>query len=466
MRRLVGTIHLLDSKIDVEAIKVLNFDIIRDYENNYMDEVSVTCTFPLGTYIDIIHPHKENIEFTLEATLVTSTEKTEKNEAPMKARYLAKIVNTDNDRVHQAGHGVSQTDALDLNAFINVEIQLLEKAIFLLRNGESGCIARKSNLKDFLNTYLTHELSVLDVADDDKITGIDLIDPDNQEEYEQIVIPHGTRTLSIPEYLQNKLYGLYQNGICSYIQNKVWYIYPRNDFDGKIKGSRFITIFVIPPKTFPSIERSYIKDGEHYKILCTGRLNMANNVNPTQLNKGTGMRYSQSPTALTEPYPSRDSNKAILDKDMMNKDDIYSLPDKTKVVKYGLGGDRFTINPFRGQSRLSAFGTGVLTCLWENSYPIIIEPGTHARVHILGQDQTVLSFEGIVAKAQHSTYLHGNGLMHNTWITNTGLNILIKNDLQDKLTYTNKVKGGATMFIKGQGNNSAMSMSDVFGGNY
>ena len=58
IRVVSGTVHLLDSNINVKAVRIMNLDIIRDYENNYMDELTVSCVFPIGTYMDIIYPTK------------------------------------------------------------------------------------------------------------------------------------------------------------------------------------------------------------------------------------------------------------------------------------------------------------------------------------------------------------------------------------------------------------------------
>lgn len=466
IRVVSGTVHLLDSNINVKAVRIMNLDIIRDYENNYMDELTVSCVFPIGTYMDIIYPHKENLEFTLEATPATLTKDGEKKKNPVQRRYIAKIIEGDNPRISPDSQGTAETDEMDLVRMITVNFQLSEKAIFLLRMSQSGCIARKTTVKKFMQTWLTHELSKIDVAGDEKIIGIDLIEPDNTEEIEQIVIPQGTTTLSIPDYLQNRLHGVYKHGISSYIQNKVWYIYPRHDLERDPIGSRYITIFVIPPDSLPSVDRSYRKDGEHYKILCTGRITLENHVNPTQLNVGSGVRYSHAHVPLQEVYPQRSGNKAMFSKDVLNKKEELELPGKEKPSPYAP--NHFTINPYKELSDMSATKLGVVNCLWENSLPIIIEPGTLAKIHYLDQSGQTLSLEGVVVKAHHSTYLPQKGLIQETFVTNTGLSLLVKNDVQSPEAYTKKLKGGAKGWMSGSGSNSspAMSLASLFGGKY
>lgn len=465
LRHIRGKIHLIDVKIDVETIKILNFDIVRDYENNFSDEVTVTCVFPRGTYMDIIYPNKENIEFTIETTPITKDkDENIEYEDKVETRYKAKFIDAGNDRIRTDGQSVHSIDSLDLGEFVVVTLQLIDKAVYLMRMVEVGTIGRLTNPKDFLETFLTMQLSNFQLSGEEKIIGIDLIDPDNKDKQEQIIIPHGTPLQAVPDYVHKRCCGIYNKGISSYVQNKVWYIYPRHDVNRNPKGRRFITIIVIPPKLLPAIEKSWRIDGDHWKILCTGRLQLANNADNRQLNEGTGVRYSSPVVPLTQEYPSRSGNVTNLQK-TLNTEEMYKLKGKEKIGPYR--SSYFTQNAFKELSYVSSLNSGLLSCVWENSYPKIIEPGTLANILYLDPDGTTLELKGIVLKAHHSTFLPKPGLTQNTWITNTGLFLWVKNDLEVKEgTPPKEVKGGALGWMSGAGseNNEAMSLSDIFGG--
>lgn len=333
---------------------------------------------------------------------------------------------------------------------------------------ESGTIGRLATPKEFLETFITQQVSNLQLSGEEKLIGIDLVEPDNKNKQKQIIIPHGTPLTSVPEYVQNRCCGVYSKGLTSYIQNKVWYIYPRHDVDRNPKGKRFITIIVIPPKLLPSIEKSWRVDGDHWKILCTGQLHLDNKADTRQLNEGTGVRFTSAVTPLTEQYPSRSGNRATLSKSQMNTEEMYKLKGKEQLAPYRSG--YFTANAFRETSLVSSLNAGLLSCLWENSYPKIIEPGTLAKILYLDSEGLTTELKGVVMKAHHSTFLPNKGLIQNTWVTNTGLFLWVQNDLS--VQQEKKVKGGAEGWMKGAnagggpGGSSAMSLGQLFGGSY
>ena len=472
LRHITGIIHLLDVNIDVKTIKIMNLDIIRDYDANYSDEVTVSCVFPYGTYVDIIYPNKENIEFTIETIPVEKSVNDDiEFEDKVQTRYKAKFITSSNPRVQSSAQGVASTDTLDISEFITVDLQLIDKAVYLMRLVETGAICRLATPKEFLETFLTQQLTEFQLSNEEKIIGIDLIDPDNQEKQKQIIIPHGTPLQSIPDVVHKRCCGIYNKGIASYIQNKVWYIYPRHDVDRKPKGKRFITVIVIPPKSLPVIEKSWRIDGDHWKILCTGRLHLDNNANNTQLNEGTGARFSSAVVPLTEEYPVRSGNTAILPRDKLNTEEMYKLQGKEQLGPYR--SNYFTANPFKETSFVSSLNSALLSCVWENSYPKIIEPGTLARILYLDQEGITTELKGVVVKAHHTTYLPNKGLTQNTWVTNTGLFFWVKNDLDISGGAIKKnINGGAEAWMSGAGANggvggsASMSLSTLFGGKY
>lgn len=468
MRHITAMVHCIDANISIEAIKVTNVDIIRDYENNFADTVSISLIFPAGTYFDILYPNKENIELSIKSTPITKDKKDNvKKEDEIETRYIAKIVDSNDHRVQPSTKGISSTDTLDITNMIEVNFQLIEKDVFLMKMVEVGAISRQVTPKEFLETFLTLQTSNLQIAASEKIIGIDLIEPDNNAKQEHIVIPHGTPLITVPEYIQNKVCGIYNYGLLSYIQSKVWYIYPRHNIDRSPKGNRYITILVIPTTVLPSIQKTWRKDGEHYKILCTGRLNMTNQANVDQLSFGTGVRYTSSVKPLTEEYPSRGGNKAILSKETINTENLGNkLKGKEQSGPYR--SNYFTQNGYREASMTSALNFGILNCFWENSIPRIIEPGTLAKILYLDPDGTVLDLKGTILMSQTSTYLPKQGMMQNTWVTNTNLVVLVKNNLDGN--GTKQVKGGAVGWIKGAGSagggvggSSSISHGDLFG---
>ena len=52
--------------------------------------------------------------------------------------------------------------------------------------------------------------------------GIDIVEPDNQDTYRNIPVPHTTRLINLPNYLQKFSYGIYKKRIKSLYPK--WYV--------------------------------------------------------------------------------------------------------------------------------------------------------------------------------------------------------------------------------------------------
>lgn len=123
-----------------------------------------------------------------------------------------------------------------------------------------GGVWRDVTMEDFLKTTRTNyaQSAVVDAAN--KMQGIDIVTPDNQAKRDHIVVPHGTRLLDLPDYVQHKCGGVYSTGLGSYLRDRHWYLYPLLDYARAAKGEDLVTILVVPLKKFSGTARTYRQD--------------------------------------------------------------------------------------------------------------------------------------------------------------------------------------------------------------
>lgn len=484
---LSGTLHLLDINLDITAMKVFNYDVKRNYASNFMDSATVSVAFPSGTYADFIYPNKDNVEFTLygrmgtpaDSNLLSFDELNTVNEQ----RYKAKITSDVNPRITQNGQTQERTDSIDLTDFVTIEIQLIDFSGYLIRMTQVGTVLRNATVKDATQALLTEQCGLLKVTDDEKLIGIDIIQPDNQDIQSQIVIPQGTPLYQVPHFIQNNCQGMYSKGLGSYIQNRVWYIYPLNDADRDPTVDREIQIIIIPSGLVPTMEHSFRIFGTNKVIVCTGNATMLNAIDKNQLNQGSGKQFADATKPLTEEYPKRKDNKIKLGLD----DIINSI---TGIMASGskfnpLMKDTFTNNPYTQQSAVTSINGGNITCTWENSSPGLIVPGSLVKVLYLDAYFNIYELSGSIIEAQHSIRYITKGMAGNQYKVMTALNIWVEGEVllnilkqapsQPEADKKGEGYGGAVGWMSGDVSGSKSStdsknifdnLTSIFGGHW
>lgn len=432
MRRIGLDVHLMDYDLSARALKIVNIDIVRNYEDAFADQLIITAIFPKGTFEDIIYYSKDNLEGTIYADGLSQENKENGEEdglhRPTQTRLIMKLSSdkaTDIQTKQRDGiAGVPEKDLFQ--PMEQVSFQCVDKTVHLTRKIEVGFIARNITIKDLILSVLTHEMANLDIPEEEKIT-LDMQEPDNTQVFEQIPIPTGTPLLKIPHVLQ-ELVGIYKTGVMSYIQNKVWYIVPRQDLETVREDREQISIFVTPEKLFPRNSKTVRHDEGHWKLLCGGKIEMQEEIDVNKINQSTGFTYSSSAPILNSDYEKNQGNKSFFNFASLN---VQAFTEALKGGENFLSYfGKFTANDYHTESVLKKDHFGLVELLWEYSYPSIILPGSMITIYYLSKT-AMGELRGIVIQAQHSGqtvdgshFEAGRGIQ-----TTTGLLVLVKGTL-------------------------------------
>lgn len=427
-RRWDAIIHLLNVNMQLVPVRVTHVNIRRKYNSNYTDEVFMECYMPAGDYADIFYPNKMN----LEVTLIANPLNTVNGPPPKSFRYKAVVIDAGQPRMVSPDMNGAGTDMLNLTDIFCLQFQLLPKVIYKLRTASCGVIFRNTDAKDAMTTLLTSETSRIEGEANEKIQGIDLITPDNQDKKEQMVIPHGTMLYDVPQFFQQKLFGVYRNGLAHYIQDNHWYVYPKYDFNRQESTDRELTIVVLPRNRFPGINKTYRKTGDYsYTILATAEGQYRNTVKEQTMTEGTGSRFLNAESIMSNTGREAKQNKLELEKPKYLSEITQTVPSDGETFA-PFSSEPITSNTFHEQSKLAGRHGAHISFKWENSYPDAIIPGMLVKVIYLTVDNQIKTVRGILLEAEHFEALSRNNLMDDSYKTNTALHIYCENDLKDQ----------------------------------
>ena len=394
-----ATIHLDDAGTVYTPLQVTSVSIRRDYVSGYSDEISCTCLIPLGKYSRKIYPNRNHLQITLyKAPLLENSNQMDFDSEVEAERYTAVLIeDTSSNKTDFQGTETNDEYAMDLVDLLEVNFQLFNKSLEKIRMSTLGGVFRKVKVFDFIETIVTKQATSIKVDEKRVVEGIDFIPVSNEKPIEQLVVTQGTKLIDLPDYVQKK-YGIYSTGIGSFIQDKHWYIYPLYDITRFEDTQRTCTIFILPKRKFPEIERTYRKKADSLMILCTADVSFSNESQVKYIDQGNGERFTDSARVL-EGYNTTQGNNTKTPRGK-NNNELISEKTDTELNNTPMSKDRITSNPFNSFSKLSSRKGGLLKILWQNSNLSLVEPGMVTKIVYFDEDEIKESF-GTILGAMH-----------------------------------------------------------------
>lgn len=391
-------IHLNDNGDTYIPLQLTAINTRRDYYLAYADEISCTLLVPLGKYARQIYPNREKLQITLTKTNLKEIAAEVNANIPLETqRYSASLIDPLKALAEAQGRETNDEATLDLLGLIEISFQLYDKSLEQIRMITVGGIFRQTNVGDVIKGLLTKESARANVDNKLAVEGVDLISVSNKEKKEHIVIPQGIKLYDVANYIQSK-YGVYNFGLGSYIQNKMWYVFPMYDTTRFERTKNTLKIIIIPSNKFAEIDRTSRIIGDSITILMTGETGFRDDSGTQYLKEGNGARFGDANKFL-EGYNTTKDNRTIVARGKNNSEFIADTrPDKLNNVP--MVGNRITANPFSVYSNLSARNGGVFKGVWENSDPTKIIPGMVTKI-VYFDEEEIKEINGIVLGCMH-----------------------------------------------------------------
>jgi hypothetical protein len=407
----------------VPAKRIVTIDIVRDYFAAYGDVITLECLIPAGTYRTILQNYDDTLQARLyKKPLMENSTQVDITQQPQTQLYRATIIEGGVDKVKYSSPDNTTSTAADLSHFVTARFQLQDIAIEQIRMHSVSDIFVNKTPGEVLRYILGNESDRLKLPADQKVRGVNLVQPSNMEPRPHVIIPP-TPVVDIGGYIQNYCGGVYSTGLGCYLQKGLWYVYPLADLTRFATAHKSLTIAAVPADKLPQIDRTYRENPKNLIILNTGKLKHFDNKEQVVFNQGNGVRFTDASKVMTG-FGTYKAGVYKVDRGN-NNSEFISTKRQTGLQNVATSDARITSNPFVEYSRIALRECTYLMFTWENSDESLIYPGMPAKFIYLDNDHT-REMMGVVHKVHHFITGHGNSMIDNRHITQSVITLLVK----------------------------------------
>ena len=404
-------------------LKVLAISTERNYDENFSDAIVLELAISAGTYSHDIFPYKDNLEIKLHQTPINEVADDENFSTAMRVLpYRAVLIESGSPALEGNHSGMSNKSTADLAQIKTVSIQLIDPLVEQLRMKSVGGVFRGVKAGDVIKTLLGNESKGLQLPADQQVIGVDMISPYNQTVRDHILIPHGTKLCNAPLKIHNEAGGVYPTGLSYYLQNQIWYVFPKFDISRFETTPKTLTVLNIPANKMPGIERTYKKTANRIVVVATGDVKHRDNTETLLLNEGNGVRFADA-AKIVGGFGEVIGNKLTLDRSS-NNSEFVGEKRSTGLNNVIMSAARITSNAFLEMSKIASKAGSFVDLLWENSDPDLITPGMPVRLLYLIDDE-VKELYGLVLRTHTLRAPKQEGMTTKRYVTNTALSLFV-----------------------------------------
>ena len=417
-----GEFHPPDNeKIDI--MKIISIDNICNYEANFGDELIIETIVLMGDYIKIIYPNRSKLDITIfKEPLIEIGEAERLNDFKESERFKAVPILEGLPTFEGSDLDIHNKFSLNLQTPLTISFQLFNRSLEKLRTVTVGGVYRKVLNEEVVKATLTIESLKVRVGGVPSILAVDVVPSDNLVKREHTIIPQGVKLLSLSTYVQEKCNGIYNYGIGTYLQRKVWYVYPLFNTKRFNEAPIKAIIYKIPKNKLHGVERTYRVDGKTIHILATSSSNFEDDANTNFMNEGNGVRLADAKQFMNKPNKTFD-NKTVINRKTLNNEVVYGAKEDGLNVMFN-SFDVIGDNMFLEKTRIAARDGSIVTFAWDNANPKYLIPGMMMKIVYMDND-VMQELTGVLLSNQVFVQLNGTGITIKRHITTCNLSIFV-----------------------------------------
>lgn len=416
-----GEIHTPDA--DRQIMKVVSIDNICNFEANVGDELIIETIIPFGMYVKIIYPNRSKLEVTLYKNPLNEIGDEEKlNEFKETERFKAVPILEGLPVFEGSDLDALNEFTLDLQTPLTISFQLFNRSLEVLRTLTVGGIFRKVKNEDVIKAILAKESKEVKIGGKESILGVDMIEADNKAIRDHTIIPQGIKLISLPTYVHEKCNGVYNYGIGTYLQRKIWYVYPLYNTTRFIEADKKLIVYKVKQSRLNGVERTYRIDGKTTYLLATSNTQFKDDANTKFMNEGNGARLANAKQFMNGPSKSN-NNKTVINRKKLNSEIVYGEKEDGLNSVY-ISQDGIGDNLFLERTRISAREGSIVTFTWDNANPKLLLPGMVVKIFFMN-DEVMQELNGVLLNSQVFVQLNGQGLSASRHITTCTLSVFV-----------------------------------------
>jgi len=388
-------IHLDDQGHTVTPQAVGNFTTTADFVNNFADEQGIELVVTLGEYAKLIYPNRTRLQITLtKSTLFENSSGSNKNEPEQSERYTAILKEDRSAPTQMQGFEVRSKEDLDLGGVITLQFQIFSKAVERLRVMQCGTIHRRNSVEAIMRAEITRAFQRVEVDASKRLLGVTVFPAANNKVYEQVIVDQATMVVDLPGFLHRN-YGVYNAGLGTYIRGRQWHVYPLYDTSITHQQAKSLTIYIVPKRLFPEMERTYRVKDDSISIISSSDTDFRGDNDINYVDTGNGMRFTDADALFNNFVDVKDNRAVTRRKATVNE--LAAVKQSTGVNYAPVNNRPITANHQVQYSELAAKKGGYLQLFWQNSDPQLLIPGQAVRIMYFDKDR-VQQAHGILHK--------------------------------------------------------------------
>lgn len=407
--------------------KIANIDVFGDYLNNFCDEVLVDLYLSPGMYENDIIPNKENIEIKIFRRVMTEDSETEDLTDGVRVIEGRLVLTDKNNQFFANSTSANKKETRDKLGVQKVTFQIVNPILEAFRMQSTGGIFRLATGIDVIRTILLNVTNSNNVDESYKIKGVDIAPNFNNEVKTHINIPHGTKVLDVPDYINKNVEGIYAAGLGFYLKKDIWYIYPTYDVDRFNNATKTLTVLRVPTDVLPVMDRTFLANGNNVTIIVNKTASLIDGSDIEQQNLGNGLRFTDARNVM-EDFVKIDGNKATASRGK-NVSEFVMEQRETKLNNIVSPGSKISSNMFYEMSNLAKRNGSVVDVLWEYSDASLLYPGMPVRF-MSQQGDGVAVVYGVLLASHETIMLEGKGITTNKHKTSCNLSIFVKRKIK------------------------------------
>lgn len=373
-------------RVGDEWIKPIRTDVIskqRDYLSGYADAIFLDVFMGCGDYAYVLEPNRDNFFVDVIRYPVADMGKGDVDEEIDVKRYRGMLLTKDDPGLSDARPHASNRD--DLNQEVmDVQIQLIEENVHQLRMVTVGRTYRKTVPMDAIRSLMTDASQLIDVSDEEAVTGVDIVDGYNETVREALIVPP-MKLINLVSHIQNKEGGLYSTGAGCYLQRNKWYIFPLFDLNRIEREERTLTVLRVPPNRYTGSEKTWRLTEKQIIVIANNEIKVRDLGFNEQMSSGNAVRSTNAHNLLSFG-DTADNRININRKQNLHEFKSHDLQGDG-LTNTQWSNEGATGNPFKLYSKLASQGGQFVEVSWMHANTEYLYPGMPVRLYVASNDQ-------------------------------------------------------------------------------
>jgi hypothetical protein len=415
------------SNEDINVFKLISLDIERDYVKNIADRISVKLHVPMGDYVKRIFPFRNNLEVTIKRIQLSDSVVTEKKNEKIRIERYKAVFLPENLKVSGTEYESLDIETLNLKSFITVELELYHRSLEVLRTKTTSGVFKKAITAEVMEAVMVVESKKIIIDGKPALDGLDIVPSKNREKRDHILIPSFTKITDLPTFLQEKMGGVYPEGIGTYFQiwedKKIWFVYPLYNTSRFNSGKPNCIIYAVPSYKLPGINKTFTKEGDLLSVVATANKEYTDSAELGFMNNGVGFRMADARSFMSKPVQMTSDgpvgNRVFLNHEagVKDREDGLNYADVTDA--------RISQNPFYEYSKLAMMSIARVDVIWENCKLELLYPGMPCKYIFMTGDK-LMELEGCILHVHGLISITGNVAIATKHTTSALITLAVK----------------------------------------